>query len=137
MNILVDTSVWSLALRHNNLNKSSIAVVEELTELINEHRAFLAAPIIQELLSGVKNTSQFIKLENSLKPFELVDIHLEDYTQAARLYNQCRANGIQGSHTDYLLCAIAIRNHLPIFTVDKDFTHYAKYIKLQLHEIRH
>lgn len=137
MNILVDTRVWFLALRHTNPTQSSLIVIEELIELINEHRAILVGPIMQEILSGVKNNAQFIKLEKTLKPFDWVNIDFDDYIQAAKWYNLCRAKGAQGSHIDYLLCAIAVRHQLPIFTVDNDFKHYAKHIKLKLHEIRH
>ncbi|MFO7766132.1 MAG: hypothetical protein R6V33_06850 [Pelovirga sp.] len=53
MNVLVDTCIWSLALRRKKSEQD--AVVNELGELISEGRAQLIGPIRQELLSGIKN----------------------------------------------------------------------------------
>ena len=55
MNILVDTSVWSLALRRKteSLNATERFLVAELSELIREGRARLVGLVRQELLSGI------------------------------------------------------------------------------------
>jgi len=55
-----------------------------------------------------------------------------DYEQAAAYYNICRSNGIQGSHIDYLICSVAHNNDFLIFTLDKDFEQYRKYIDIEL-----
>ena len=60
MKVLVDTSVWSLALRRS-LPHAGPEVLE-LIELIREVRVLMIGPIRQELLSGVKNKAQFQKL---------------------------------------------------------------------------
>jgi len=133
MNVLVDTSVWSIALRRNNLEAKFFNIVDELTELIEENRAVLCGPIIQELLSGIKSAAQFNKLKTHLKPYDELTIGYDDYVTAAQLFNKCRTKGVQGSHIDFLICAIAMRQRIPLFTVDQDFTHYAKHFKLRLH----
>jgi hypothetical protein len=46
------------------------------------------------------------------------------------------AHGIQGLHTDSLLCAFGIRNNCSIFTLDKNFDLYKKYLKIRLHTTR-
>nr|AGS54022.1 PilT-like protein [uncultured bacterium contig00204]AGS54417.1 hypothetical protein [uncultured bacterium contig00180] len=51
---------------------------------------------------------------------------------AAEYSNICRKNGIQGSPTDFLLCAIACRYNMEIFTEDKDFLNYKKYLPIKL-----
>jgi len=52
VNVLVDTSVWSLALRRKA--RRDHAMVDELAELIREGRVMMMGPIRQELLSGIK-----------------------------------------------------------------------------------
>ena len=56
MNVLVDTSVWSLALRRHaqDLSAAEVSVVGELTELIKEGRTRVIGLVRQGLLSGIK-----------------------------------------------------------------------------------
>ena len=59
----------------------------------------------------------------------------EDYVTAARFYNLCRSKGIQGSNTDFLICAVAVRNNFAVFTTDNDFALFATRLPIVLHEI--
>jgi hypothetical protein len=43
---------------------------------------------------------------------------------------------IQGSNTDFLICAAALRRDLSIYTTDADFKHYSRVLKFALHEPR-
>lgn len=132
--VLVDTCVWSIALRHaNSVNKSTKSLVAELTSLIHQNKVVIVGPIIQELLSGVKTSKQFNKLSSQLTTFNTMPVEADDYILAAQCYNTCRSKGVQGSHIDFLLCAIAMRNKLSIFTSDKDFDRYAKHLDLRLY----
>jgi hypothetical protein len=110
--------------------------VVELSELINEMRAQIIGPIRQEILSGISNEAQFQKLRAHLRPFEDLTIHSEDYEHAAECFNLCRSQGIQGAHIDFLICAVAERYNIPIFTTDKDFSLYANYLPISLHQPR-
>lgn len=134
MNVLVDTSVWSLALRRKA--RRDHVVVGELAELIREGRVMMMGPIRQELLSGIKEQAQLRVLRERLRAFP--DLHLDvgDYEDAASCFNRCRAKGVQGSNTDFLICAVAIRREVPIFTTDGDFQHFKKLLPLHLHELR-
>jgi predicted nucleic acid-binding protein len=131
MMVLVDTSVWSLALRC----KTPDASVQKLSELIMESMAVMIGPVRQELLSGISDEAVFNNLRSKLDAFEDLPIVANDYETAARFYNACRRNGVQGSHTDFLLCALAHNNSLLIFTTDQDFRHYAKFLPIRLYEI--
>lgn len=54
MNVLVDTPVWSLALRRRKpLPPADRRVVDEFHELIAEQRVGIIGPIRQEVLSGI------------------------------------------------------------------------------------
>jgi predicted nucleic acid-binding protein len=131
MKVLVDTSVWSLALRRGSDCRA--APVRELQTLIADNRVQMIGPIRQEILSGIREETQFKELEAHLSAFPDLPVTAEDYVTAARFFNLCRAKGIQGPNTDLLICAAAVRHRLAIFTTDKDFAIYAKYLPIALH----
>ena len=130
MNILVDTSVWSLALRRRRTSQAAEAL--ELAELIGEGRAELLGPVRQELLSGVVDRQQYDILREALRPFSDLRLYQEDYEEAADFFNRCRAKGVQGSNTDFLICAAAARRRLGILTTDADFEHFARLLPIPL-----
>lgn len=130
MKILVDTSVWSLAFRRRAPDDSSVDV---LRRLIAAGRAALVGPIRQEILSGIRDEEAFTRLRDHLSSFPDEPIMTVDYEQAARLFNVCRRRGLQGSNTDFLLCAVSIRRQMPLLTTDEDFSRYAKLLPLTLH----
>jgi predicted nucleic acid-binding protein len=131
MKVLVDTSVWSLALRRGD--KSSAPSMKELRGLIEDHRVQIIGPIRQEILSGIRSESQFKNLKKRLSAFCDFPLLTEDYVMAARYFNLCRSKGIQGSNTDFLICAVSVRNEFLIFTTDKDYMLYAKHIPIRLY----
>ena len=134
MNIIIDTSVWSLALRRQR--SSASALTRELAELVREGRATMLGPVRQELLSGVRVEEQFETLRGHLRAFPDVPLEAEDYEEAASFFNGCRAKGIQGSNTDYLICAAAARRGFGILTTDTDFVHFARILPIDLHRPR-
>jgi len=130
--VLIDTSVWSLALRRRTTPAAHPAV-DELRRLIANGRAAVVGPIRQELLSGVRDKAVFVRLRELLQAFPDEPIVTADYERAAEHFSACRARGLQGSNTDFLLCAIANRHHMPILTTDEDFAGYARVIPIVLH----
>ena len=132
MKVIVDTSVWSLALRRDK--DDSPAPVQELRHIIHDHRVQMMGPIRQEILSGIRSKDQFKKLRKHLESFPDLPILTEDYVKAAKFFNHCRSKGIQGSNTDFLICAVAVRNKFSIYTTDKDFDLFSKYIQIVLHK---
>lgn len=134
MRVLVDTSVWSLALRR--AKRVDDTTIRELGELIGEGRVVLIGAVRQELLSGIKVKTQFELLREHLRAFPDLELDEGDYEEAASAFNQCRGNGIQGSNTDFLICAAASRRNLAIYTTDRDFQQYAKVLDLELYSPR-
>jgi predicted nucleic acid-binding protein len=67
VNVIVDTSVWSLALRR--AKRMDDAAPRELAELIREGRVVMLGPVRQELLSGIKQKAQFDMLREHLRAF--------------------------------------------------------------------
>ena len=60
-------------------------------------------------------------------------IATDDHEEAAVFFNRCREKGVQGSNTDFLICAVAVRNGFAIFTTDDDFTRFARILPIALH----
>jgi predicted nucleic acid-binding protein len=135
MMVLVDTPVWSLALRRRpeHLSGPQQDLVKALAELIREGRAQMLGPIRQELLSGIREEAQFKKIRDYLRAFREPSLEAEDYEDAASMSNQCRGRGIAGSPVDFLICAAAHRRNWVILTTDQDFQNYAKVLPLRLH----
>ena len=134
MMVLVDTPVWSLALRRKpeHLNPQEQQLIEALAELVREGRVQLLGPVRQELLSGIREEAQFRKLRNYLRAFPEQPLEAADYEEAAHMNNRCRAQGIAGSAIDFLICAAALRRGWSIFTTDHDFQNYASVLPLRL-----
>ena len=130
MKVVVDTPIWSLALRRTDPDAS---VCRELTGLIGDQRVILLGPIRQEILSGYPQERQFERLRKRLVCFRNEPILDEDYVRAAQYHNLCRRNGVQGSHTDFLICSCAFRLHATVFTRDRDFHHYRRVLPVSLY----
>lgn len=135
MRVLVDTSIWFEALRKAKRKTESI-VVTELRNLILEHRVDVIGPVRQEILSDLREDAQFERLKQHLSAFPDLSLTTDDYVMAAKFFNTCRSKGVQGSNTDFLICAVAVRRQLAIFTTDKDFSLFAKRLPIVLHKTR-
>ncbi len=107
-------------------------MVIEFQELIKEIRVQIIGPIRQEVLSGIKK-QPFTKLKKIVAAFPDWDLTSEDFELFAEYFNLLRSKGIQGSNTDFLICAVSTRHNMPIFTTDKDFIFFKKHIPITLH----
>ena len=138
MKVLIDTSVWSLALRRRprDLNARESLLVSELTELVQEGRAGIIGLIRQELLSGIKSSNQCEDVRKTLRAFADEPVGIEDHEAAAKASNACRAKGIAATVVDMLICAVAHRRSMSVFTTDPDFQSYARCLPLKLHTVR-
>ena len=133
MKVIVDTPIWSYALRSKRDKFEQH--VKALEALITDQRVLIIGSIRQEVLSGYSEIKKFEKLNEKLKYFEDTPIIGSDYIQAAKFSNLCRAKGVQGSHTDFLICSVAYRLQAQIFTTDNDFGHYKKHVPIQLFDL--
>jgi len=133
VNVLVDTTVWSLALRRARKSSAELAITRSLEDVVRDGRALLVGLVRQELLSGVSGADRFRKLERAMAAFPDEPVTPGDHVAAARAFNACRARGIQGTTVDLLLCAVAMRIDARIFSLDRDFEHYARALPIVLH----
>ena len=129
MNVLVDTCVWSRVLRRRRPDRKLSAVV---AEFIREGRVVIIGPIRQEILSDVPDRRQFERLRSELAAFDDLPLRTEHFETAAQFCNTCRANGVQGSLVDFLLCAVSHLERCPILTTDKDFRRFQKHLGVSL-----
>ena len=135
MKILVDTSVWSLALRRKNgLENSEADALRKLIE--NGEDIFLIGIILQEVLQGIKRPADFQALTNYFEAFPLIKLSREDFIKAAALKTHLISKGVQASTVDALIASAAVSHDCFLFTTDKDFLHIARHAKLKLLEWR-
>ncbi len=135
MRILVDTSIWSLALRRplGAVNREATllkAIIEQGEDI------YLLGIILQEVLQGIRNPNDFIALKEYFMAFPLIALTREDYTGAAELKNHLTRKGKQESTIDVLIASAAISHHCYLFTADKHFTHIAEHSELKLLPLR-
>jgi predicted nucleic acid-binding protein len=134
VNVLVDTPVWSISFRRRpqDLNADEVRLKDAVGELAREGRALLIGPVRQELLSGLREQSQFNRMLRILQPFQDADIKTDDYENAARMSNLCTSRGVANTSVDMLICAVAVASGASILTTDRDFLRYVRVLPIQL-----
>ena len=128
MNILVDTSVWSLALRRDGPPDTA-----ELTELKRALQAGMVVStglVLQELLQGFSRPKAHDLIVDQFRAFPLIVPDRQDHISAADLRTRCRRRGVQIGTIDALLAQLCIRHDLQILATDQDFQSIAKIAKL-------
>ena len=95
----------------------------------------IIGPIRQEILSGIREQAKFEQVRAALRHFPDLALQTDDFETAAGYFNFCRKRGVQGSMTDFLICAVAVRHELEIFTTDGDFAHYRKHLPISLYAL--
>jgi hypothetical protein len=119
--LLVDTSVWSLALRRRNtasLSPDEQKLKAELVQAIHDGRVVMLGLLRQELLSGIKEKAQFDKVKAALDPYLDEPIYTADHEYAARVHNECRNQGVEAGTVDLLICAVAVRRGWEVLSGD-------------------
>jgi hypothetical protein len=131
---IIDTSVWSEALRRkkNSVNSSETVVRKIIGD---EDEIVIIGIILQEILSGISNEKLFEEIKNILDDFIYLDITKNDYVFAAELRNKCKSKGVIAGSIDFLIAAIAIRNELQLVTFDKDFFNISRQSDLKILDI--
>ena len=131
MTLLVDTSVWSLALR-----RDAPAAQPEVRALVDA----LAGPemivttgfIIQELLQGFHGPKASTAIVERFSAFAFLSPSRDDHIAAAGIRNKCRRAGVQLGTVDALIAQLCMRNDFTLLTTDQDFVHAAKHCALKV-----
>ena len=130
MNLVVDTSVWSLILRRPQIEQDNLFVQAFHHHLTAEDGFFILGNILQELLDGLRSPKQFQQLIRCMDSFPLLSLSRATYVEAVCLRTHCRENGIQGGPVDFLIAGACIEYGFPLLTADKDFLGISKHSEL-------
>ena len=131
MTLLVDTSVWSLALRRDAT--ASEPEVQQLKEaLLGADVVVTTGLVLQELLQGFSGPKASAQIIERFAALPLLNPAREDYVAAAELRNTCRRAGIQVGTIDALLAQLCIRHDLTLLSTDNDFRLAAKHCALRV-----
>ena len=130
MNLVVDTSVWSLVLRRPRVEETNRYVRAFRAHIEGGDGVFLIGSILQELLDGIRDKKDFDRLKNLLRPVPLVILGRGTFVAAAELRQRCRSKGIKVGPVDCLIAAACIQEGYPLLTADRDFAHMARYCDL-------
>lgn len=130
MNLVVDTSVWSLVLRRPRVDETHPLVRAFRAHVEADDGIFLIGNILQELLDGLRSARDFRRLQTLLEPFPLLPLERSTYVAAAELRQRCRTKGVQSSSIDCLIAAACIEHEFPLLTGDRDFAHIARHSDL-------
>ena len=131
MRVLVDTSVWSLALRKRGpVDHPAVGGLSSLLHA-NEN-VFVTGLILQEVLQAFPSEAPFRNVVRHLEPFPLLELERSDYVHAAGLHRRCAAKGVSVSTADCQIAAAAIRHACLLLTADRDFERIARLSDLKL-----
>jgi len=129
--LLVDTSVWSLALRRDVV--ASLPEVRYLQQaLLGSQAVVTTGLVLQELLQGFSGPKARAQIIDRFSSLPLVQPDRQDHVDAASLRTTCRRGGVQIGTIDALLAQLCIRHHLTLLTTDQDFVHAARHCRLRI-----
>ena len=131
MTILVDTSVWSLALRRDaEASEPEVQVLKHA--LLGDEVVVTTGLVLQELLQGFSGAKAQAQIVQRFASLPLIQPDRDDYIGAAALRNTCRRAGVQIGTIDALLAQLCIGHELTLLTTDQDFVHAAKHCALSV-----
>ncbi len=131
MAFLVDTSVWSLALRRDS--EVDVPEVKALKHALAEGGEIVTTGLVlQELLQGFSGPKAKVDIIDRFSAIPIIAPDRTDHIGAAELRNLCRRSGVQVGTIDALLAQLCMRHELKILTVDQDFHHIAKHTSLKV-----
>ena len=129
MNLFVDTSVWSLALRRDGRGGEP-AVARVRDALDTGEAVFTTGLVLQELLQGFSGPKARAAIIDRFSALPLLVPDRDDHVAAAESRNACRRRGIQVGTIDALLAQLCVRHDLVMLTTDRDFQLMAPHVRL-------
>lgn len=130
MTLLVDTSVWSLALRREPPDAAELGELRRA--LAGDDLVATTGLIIQELLQGLVTDDARTRVRERMSRLSRIPVGLDDHLDAADAFIACRRRGVQLATVDALLAALCVRHGLTLLTTDRDFVHAAPILGLRV-----
>ncbi|MBD2755950.1 type II toxin-antitoxin system VapC family toxin [Spirosoma validum] len=128
--MIVDTSVWIDFLR--GVRSAQTDLVAAL--LVERDLLYITPTILQEVLQGVYNDSQFERIKENLLACRLLRFDpVEAAIGAAQLYRDLRKKGVTiRKPNDCLIAHYAIFYDMPILHSDADFDQIGRFTALRI-----
>jgi predicted nucleic acid-binding protein len=131
MTLLVDTSVWSLALRRDvEIATQEVVTLREAIE--GSDAVVTTGLVLQELLQGFNGPSDRQAIIDRFGALPLIQPDRQDHVAAAEVRNVCRRSGVQIGTIDALLIQLCGRHDLTLLSADKDFSNAAAFVPFKL-----
>jgi predicted nucleic acid-binding protein len=131
MNLLVDTSVWSLVLRRDS--PPDLRQVRRLRDALeHDEELYTTGLVLQELLQGFDGPKAKDLILGEFHALPMLVPDRDDHVAAAELRNAARRRGLQLGTIDALLAQLAIRHDLMLLSTDEDFGRLASWTPLRL-----
>lgn len=129
MNLFVDTSVWSLALRRDGPSDEP-SVGRLRAALDSGEGVYTTGLVLQELLQGFRGPEARDAIVDRFGSLPLLIPDRTDHVEAAASRNVCRRHGVQAGTIDVLLAQLCVRHDLVMLSTDRDFTLMAPHVGL-------
>ncbi len=131
MTLLVDTSVWSLALRRDgSVDAPEVRHLQDA--LAGADVVVITGLILQELLQGFHGPRAAPTIVERFRALPLIAPDRQDHVGAADVRNACRRAGVQVGTIDALLIQLCRRHDLTLLSSDQDFAHASKHVAFKL-----
>lgn len=131
MRVLVDTSVWSYALRRQGpASHESVGKLE--TMIRSGEDVFLTGLILQEILQAFRSDTTFRRIARHLEPFPVLELERTDFIPAATLHRKCASRGVAASTADCQIAVAAMKHDCLLLSADQDFERIARLSDLEL-----
>lgn len=131
MTLLVDTSVWSLALRRDvQVEDPEVQALKDA--LAGADIVVTTGLVLQELLQGFAGAKASEQIVERFSALALIQPDREDHVAAAGVRNTCRRSGVQIGTIDALIAQLCIRHDLVLLSTDQDFVHAAEHCRLKV-----
>ena len=129
--VLIDTSVWILALRKS----PSPLVKDQVEHLLAENRVAIAPMIRLELLGGTKSLSEFNRLKSRLDALHQIPTNEANWELATQLAFKLRQQGKVIPYADILIGSAAILAGCLLLHADRHFDLMAEDAKLSVRSL--
>lgn len=133
--ILADTSAW---VEFDRATGSTVDV--RLTQLVTDDAPIaVTEPVMMEVLAGARTDARERDLRRLLQRFHLHSVDpAPDFEAAARIYRQCRQNGVTPRGLiDCLIAAVAWRNSATLLAYDIDLHRVASIVGIVMDPASH
>ena len=133
--ILADTSAW---VEFDRATGSAVDL--RLTQLITDDGPIaVTEPVMMEVLAGARSDTRERDLRRLLQRFHLHPVDpAPDFAAAARIYRQCRQNGVTPRGLiDCLIAAVAWRNGAVLLAHDIDLHRVAGIVGIEMDPASH